>query len=256
MRLLERRWLYRSCRVIHTVSDSLRRHLVELGFSSSRIRAIANGVDAKSFFPGASLAARRQIGIDVDGPTIGVVGRFVASKRHELLLAAFERFSKDWPLAQLLVVGAGGPEYDRVVHSARSGPCANRIHFAGFQENPSPYYRAMDLLVLPSTGEGMSNVALEAMACGVPVLSHASCGAAEILTSGYDGFVANLETPEALAIQLRSILGDAQRLVKIGERARATAVQRFSLAGMVRKYEQLYWNTAQDGYEREYGSLG
>jgi glycosyltransferase involved in cell wall biosynthesis len=171
---------------------------------------------------------------------LGIVGRFAPGKRHDLLLAAFEELSHEWPTAQLLIVGAGGSEYDRVVRLARESPCADRIHLAGFQENPRPWYQAMDVFILPSLVEGMSNAVLEAMACGVPVLSHRSCAASEIFLAGDSGFVADLESSADLAEHLRSILSNPERLTTVGRNARTAVMSRFSLNEMVRQYELLY----------------
>ena len=77
-----------------------------------------------------------------------------------------------------------------------ASPVANRIHMVGFQAEPRLYYQSMDLLVVPSLSEGLSNVVLEAMSCGVPVLGHTACGNAEIITAGKDGILANLKTPQ------------------------------------------------------------
>ena len=244
-RLLQRKALYRCCRKVHTVSNGLREHLIRLGFQADRICAFANGVDTSRFSPEASADARRRLGIDADGPVIGIVARFIATKRHEVLFAAFEDLARDWPHAQLLVVGSGGPEHVRAMALAKASPHANRIHMVGYQENPCPFYRAMDLLVLPSTIEGMSNVVLEAMACGVPALSHTVCGSAEIIESGVNGFLADLRTPEALIRELRMIFSSSEQLKIMGQRARDTVLKRFALAEMVRQFRELYLSTAR-----------
>jgi glycosyltransferase involved in cell wall biosynthesis len=248
-RLLQRRLLYRCCTKVHTVSNDLKQHLIRLGFKRDRICALANGVNTTRYFPGTRTDARRQIGIDVDGPVIGIVARFISSKRHDVLFAAFEALASDWPNAQLLVVGAGGPEHPRITALAKGSPYANRIHMVGYQENPCPFYQAMDLLVLPSIVEGMSNVVLEAMSCGVPALSHTACGSAEVIEEGVNGFLADLQSSDLLIKELRIIFSSPERLKIMGEKARATVLRRFALSEMVRQFRRLYLDVAS-AYDR------
>jgi len=114
----------------------------------------------------------------------------------------------------------------------------------GFQSNPLPYYRAMDLLAVPSIVEGMSNVVLEAMACGVPVLAHNACGNSEMLTHGVDGLVEDLATVENLQQALAATLKNRGQLPLMGEKARENVVSRFSISKMIQNYEDLYRRTA------------
>jgi glycosyltransferase involved in cell wall biosynthesis len=90
----------------------------------------------------------------------------------------------------------------------------------------------------------MSNVVLEAMSCGVPVLGHTACGNAEIITAGKDGILANLKTPKELEAEIINALRDPARLKQIGESARETIVHRFSITTMVQNYSDLYHRVA------------
>lgn len=246
-RLLQmRRRYYRACRQVHTVSHSLRQHLIEHDLPAGKIIALVNGVDTGRFTPAARGAARQQIGLPVAGPVIGIVGRIDQNKRHADLITAFERLGPQLPAAQLLVVGGTGPECERVKQLCQSSPAAARIHFAGFQSEPSPYYQAMDLLASPSFAEGLSNVVLEAMASGVPVLCHDACGNTEVIQHGVDGFVADLTSPDQLAAHLAAILGDEVRLAEVSRQARAKVERDFSMASMVRGYERVYREVAGD----------
>jgi glycosyltransferase involved in cell wall biosynthesis len=243
-RLRQRRFFYRFCRKVHTVSNDLRERLIGLGFEGNRICALANGVDTARFCPADQIDARQRLGLDERGPVIGIVDRFIASKRHHVLLEAFEAFAAESTHAQLLMVGSGGSEQARITELVKTSPHADRIHLAGYRENPWAFYQAMDLLVLPSTIEGMSNTVLEGMACGVPALSHASCGTAEIIESGENGFVSELQTPARLIEQMRMIFSSPERLKLIGRNARETVLNRFALGEMVRQFRQLYLNVA------------
>lgn len=247
-RLRQRQWLYRSCRKVHTVSSGLRRQLLELGLPGPKITVLPNGVDTDNFAPGCPATARNHIGnLPPNAFVLGIVGRFGPFKRHALLIDAFDRLALHQPAAHLLVVGSGGPEEGRVRQRVQASPVARRIHFAGFQDNPRPYYQAMDLLVVPSVNEGMANAVLEAMACGVPVLANSICGNSEMITHGTDGFVAELDTTGKLHAQLEQIVAEAPRLRTIGAAARRTAVERFSLMNMVRYYARLYRELAGHG---------
>jgi glycosyltransferase involved in cell wall biosynthesis len=235
-----RRLLYARCRAIHTVSRGLRDHLVEFGMPGEKILPLVNGVDTTRFQPADKAVARRQIGLPPDGFLIGAVGRLCHNKRFGLLIDAFTNMAGDFPGAQLVLVGGSGPDAEAIRQHARQSPVASRIHLVGSQRRPEPYYQAMDLLVAPSVIEGLSNVVLEAMACGVPVLAHQACGNAEVIRGGVDGFVADLSTAESLCGQMRMILATPLALVEMGCKARQSMVNGFSLAGMANAYADLY----------------
>jgi glycosyltransferase involved in cell wall biosynthesis len=207
---------------------------------SSKIMVIQNGVDTERFVPVDSQKARQQIGLSIDGPVLGIVGRFDLLKRHADLIEAFGQLPEKFCNAQLLVVGEGGSEWERTKQKVNSSLVRDRIHLVGFQSEPRPYYQAMDLLAVPSLVEGLSNVVLEAMACGVPVLAHKACGNAEMIRDGHDGVIANLESMENLRDQLASALANRAHLLEMGNAARQHVQERFSMRRMVENYESIY----------------
>jgi glycosyltransferase involved in cell wall biosynthesis len=239
-RLRQRRKLYRRCAAIHTVSSGQLEELHRLGFSHPRLLSIPNGVDTEHFSPQGKAEARARFGLPADAIAIGLVGRFGPFKRHDVLLRAFAALAVQFPAAHLVFAGAGGSEETRIRELAATSEFRNRIHLIGFQPDPAPCYRALDLLAIPSTNEGMSNAALEAMASGVAVLGNISCGHDQMITSGTDGVIADLSTDAALAQQLSEMLAAPQRLVDMGQSARITVTRRFSMSSMLDAYEQLY----------------
>ena len=99
----------------------------------------------------------------------------------------------------LLVAGGGGELEDDIAFVAQKHSHGHRIHALGFLEDPLSCYQCLDLLVIPSANEGLSNCALEAMSCEVPVLSNLNCGSEELITDGQDGIVREINSPDALA---------------------------------------------------------
>ena len=239
-RLRQRQKLYRRCGAVHTVSTVQLDELHRLGFAHPRLRSIPNGVDTARFSPEGRMEARAALGLPGDAVAIGLVGRFGPYKRHDALLRAFEVLAVRHPAVRLVLVGGGGSEETRIRALAAASAFRDRIHLLGFQADPAPCYRALDLLALPSTNEGMSNAALEAMASGVPVLGNTGCGHEQILTSGQEGLIADLSSDTVLAQHLGEILAAPERLVDMGRAARITVTSRFSLSAMLDAYEQLY----------------
>ncbi len=243
-RLRQRQRLYRCCRKIHTVSESLRRYLIEQGFPAEKITAIINGVDTERFQPVDKAAVRAQLGLPAEGRFIGIVGRFDPNKKHLLLIEAFNQLAARLPDARLVIVGDKGAEKEKIHAAAQASAVRDRIHLAGFQPNPAPWYQALDLLAAPSIFEGLSNAVLEAMACGVPCLAHTACGNAEVITSGMDGYLAALDSRDTLAAELHRVLAGAAELARVGTRARARVTQDFSLDAMAANYARLYREVA------------
>jgi len=238
-RLWQRRLFFHSARKVHTVSDSLREYFVDLGFPPKKLISIINGVNTRRFSPGNLDSAKNKLGIPSGAPVIGIVGRLITSKRHQLLIGAFEDASKKIKGMHLLIVGAGGAEENAVKKRASSSPLSSNIHLAGFQDEPAVYYRAMDLLTCPSTVEGLSNAVLEAMACGTPALAHNACGT-EVIDHGKDGLLTDLSTTPLLSAAVAGAITDRTRLTSLGARARHKVEKQFSLGVMADTYADVY----------------
>jgi len=240
-RLWQRKLLYRACNRVHTVSESLRRDLITWGFSASKITSVTNGVDTDRFQPVEDKKlSRRVLGLPESGVLLGMAGRFSEFKEHMLLLNAFDRLCGDDADLHLLLVGAGGTEEASVMARVKDSPFTNRIHVVGHQEQPEHFYQVMDLMVFPSTHEGLSNAVLESMACGVPVLASDACGNDEAITNEENGFLEAIDTVEKLSDAVTRILEDSHALETTGNKARQHMLENFSIDSMVDGYSQLY----------------
>lgn len=241
-RRLQRRLLFGLCRQVHVVSSSVKENLRELGLDpGGRILATPNGVDSIRHCPAPDMgAAKAALGFAPDDIVVGIVGRLVALKRHPLLFEALSLLAEEMPRLRLLVVGDGGADREQIIQQMKTHPHADRILWAGHQNNLPPYYQAMDLLASTSEIEGLSNAVLEAMACAVPVLAHSACGNAEVIRAGENGFLDDLRDAATLAAALRSALADVGTLRSRGAAARQTVLADWSMDAMARIYRRLY----------------
>lgn len=240
-RWLMRHALHRCCHTVHTVSEGLRQTLLSEGFKPRRMVAVVNGVDCMRFQPPQDkAAAKAHLHLAPDTMVLGIVGRFVALKRHQLLLDALRPLMAEDPRIHLLVLGDHGDERENILRAMTEHPFAARIHWLGMRSDVAPCYQAMDLLVAPSEIEGLSNAVLEAMACGVPTLAHAACGNSEAITHGENGFLHDIADAPSLTAALREAVTDSSRLKRISDQARARAIGDFSIEAMAAGYLHLY----------------
>ena len=178
--------------------------------------------------------------MDGDDIVVGIVGRLVALKRHELLFGALELLSGRFPRLKVLVVGDGGADRERLIDLMKNHRCADRIVWAGHQNDLVPWYQAMDLLAAPSEIEGLSNAVLEGMAAGLPVIAHVACGNAEVIRDGVSGYLRNIQTSSGLAQDSERVLGDRDQLSRCGNAARGTVEKDYSMEAMERAYHRMY----------------
>jgi glycosyltransferase involved in cell wall biosynthesis len=245
---LQRKLLYRLCAKIHTVGYSMTRQLDELKLSKMPVLTLQNGVDTRLFKPCMDKGQVRKELLDLPKGffIIGVFGRFGPYKRHEFLLDAFARAGEKLPDLHLLVVGDGGDRERMVLNKIQCHPFRSRIHAVGYKTDPVPYYQCLDLLLLPSENEGLSNCALEAMACGVPVLTNQNCGSEDLILHGVDGFVRPLVSAGDLVDSLSDIFArGVLALEDISIMARKKMESDFSLNSMANNYRQAYQDLAR-----------
>jgi glycosyltransferase involved in cell wall biosynthesis len=240
----QRRLLYRFADCVFAVSQGQVRQMQALGHHPRGLRAMLNGVNCSRFHPPADgrAAARARLGLPAyGGRWLGMVARFSPAKRHADLIAAFEQAGAAHPDLRLVLVGDGGPAKAAALERFEFSPLRSRMHWAGFQQDTVPWYQAMDALVLPSVSEGLPNAALEAMACGLPLVANDACGVDEVAVSGEHGWIASLRTVPLLAGALERVASaDQAALDRMGAAARRHVEAHFSLDAMVRRYDEMF----------------
>ena len=247
LKIAARRLLYRCCAAVHTVSAGQRDELRACRLAHPRLLALINGVDTQRFHPADRRKAREHLGLPRDAVIAGLVARYGAFKRHAALVEAFEQLADQHPQLRLVFVGDGGPEKESVQRQVAASPYSSRILLAGHQSNPVPWYQSMNFLVVPSINEGLSNATLEAMACGVPVLSNDICGSRELLGENEAGKVCDLSEIEKVAAELAAFLSmPSEAREALGKAGRARAETRFSWQGMAAAYSQAFMDCARD----------
>lgn len=153
-----------------TVGEPLRDRVVGLGIAPERVGVFARGVDRQRFAPGDGIAARHRLGLPVDRPIALWVGRMVPVKGLDVLLAAWPMVTRDGEPPLLVLAGDG--EHREGLELAAT-PLGARVRFVGPIGHAAlaEWYRAADLVVLPSRSEGVPNVLLEGLACGTPFVA-------------------------------------------------------------------------------------
>ncbi len=163
------------------VSRDLARRVVELGADPGRVHVVYNGVDEQVFHPGDRGQARTRLGLDPLRPLLLYVGNLLPVKGPDVLVEACARLAAEGREFDLHIVGRG-PSREPLARRAAELGLAGRVRFHGVVAHGElpDWFRASDLLVLPSRSEGVPNVLLEAAACGTPVVASDVGGVPEV----------------------------------------------------------------------------
>jgi D-inositol-3-phosphate glycosyltransferase len=226
------------------------------GALRSRIRVVPGGVDTSVFRPFPMEAARALLGLG-PGKLVLFVGRIQQLKGIDLLLRAFAQLMAAWPdgdLPRLVVVGGRNPadgadpealEMERLRILARELGVQDRVTFQGAVPHSllPTYYSAADLVVVPSLYESFGLVALEAMACGAPVVASRVGGLQWTVQDGRSGFLVRRRDPRLFAAAMRLVLEDEALRTSLSREAVQVA-SGFSWASAAERTLQLYGELA------------
>ena len=213
-------------------SASLRAQAIALHLApESKLRLLGegstHGVDSMQFCPGPS-HVRAQLKIPREAPLVGFVGRLTRDKGLPELVEAFHQILRAEPSAHLLLVGWFDAAEDALSSSLRlriqNQP---RIHCTGLVRDTAPYYRAMDVMVLPTWREGFPNVVLEAAATGIPVVTTVSTGARDSVVPEVTGLLIQPGHAEAICEAVLKIVRDPSRKRSMGQAARAWVLEHY-----------------------------
>ncbi len=225
-----RRWLFRGTRWI-AKSDEIARNLES--YAPGLVYRIPNGVDTEAFRP-----AERGINTI---PIAVFVGRLERPKRLDILLAAWQQLAVP---ADLLVAGDG--TLRRLLQEQAQKLGLHDVKFLGNREDVHEILREADVFVLPSEREGMPNVLLEAMSCGLACVA-SGVGAVPELLGGGVGVMVPPGDAKALANALSNLLSNPAMRAEMGRQARARVLERYGLVSVAQQVEEIYYRAIQIG---------
>ncbi|MEJ7845731.1 MAG: glycosyltransferase [Acidimicrobiales bacterium] len=224
--------------------------LVELyGADPARVELVPPGVLHAFFSPGDQGGARAALGLDPSVPVLLFVGRIQPLKGLDVAVRALAEITRTRPDALLVVVG-GASGVDGGAEVARVGEIVDHLGLAGNVRYVSPqphhllstYYRAADVAVVPSRSESFGLVALEAAACGTPVVAAAVGGLRTLVDDGVTGWLVEGRDPSAFAARIEAVLADPALAAAMSSAA----------AERARRYT---WSTTAARLRRLYGDL-
>lgn len=240
-------WAYRifACRVI-CVSEASRRRCEAAGIAADALRVVHDGVDADRIDSGARTRGRQTLQLDEAAVAVLTVASLQECKGHRHLLRAFARVRRQIPAAQLFLAGEGSELASLQALAAQLG-IAEQVHWLGYRSDVPDLIHACDLLVLPSTEEGLGSSLIDGMLASRPIVASATGGIPELLGPNKEGHpMARLvppANPEALAAAMLAALGDGAddggRCRRAEARARHELLASKMVARTIAVYEQL-----------------
>jgi glycosyltransferase involved in cell wall biosynthesis len=215
---------------IFSVSESLKHHVVALGADADKIQRIGNGVDTDKFYPVDKQIARQQLNLPGDAKVLISVGGLVDRKGFHRVIDVLPALVKQTPNLIYLIVGGPSPEgniSERLQQQVSGLGLTQHVRFLGAL--PSDQLKTplsvSDVFVLSTANEGWANVFLEAMACGLPVITTDVGGNAEVVNDEALGTIVSFGDSQALQTALSAALAKTWDKVKIIKYAEANAWQ-------------------------------
>lgn len=242
-RIRHERMVVRRADAVVTASDH-ERGLLERYYAAdpARMRTIPCGVDLELFHPRDRAASRAALGLPADAPVVLWVGRLERLKGVDILLSAAAQLGR--PDLTLLLVGGddrAAPLRAELEAQAAAEGISAQIRFTGavpHAELPR-YYSAADVCVVPSYYESFGLVAVEAMACGTPVIASRVGGLASTVTDGVNGYLIPWRCPEPFAEKLAVLLGNPELRANFSRAARRS-VERYRWRSVALSVSRLY----------------
>lgn len=233
------RWLYhrinRCFSTIIAASSAVRESLIESGVDEKLVRVVYSGVDLSRFEGSARATLRREIGIPESAVALGMVANLNPVKDHETVLRALAILHRSGRPAHLILAGEGDLE-GPLRSQAGELELQSFVHFLGRRSDIPAVLDAMDVFVLASRTEGLSNALLEAMAAGKPAVATSVGGNPEVVVQDSTGLLVPPGNAAGLAEALGRLYSEQPLRGRMGLAARQRVAEAFSLDKMVSDY--------------------
>lgn len=243
------RWAASHSVSITVCSRDLADRLTAVGVDHRRIEVIPYGVDVDFFAPShRGSEAGRMLSFDPPGPVVVAVGRLVAKKGFDVLVDAMQHAPKD---TQLVIAGAGDMS-STLEMRAREHGVGSRVHMMGDvdRDQVRELLLSADVVAVPSVVDangnvdGLPNVLLEAMACGVAVVASKVAGIPDVIEPGHNGLLVAPGDAEELGSAIAALLSNGTARRDLGRNARSTIENSYGWSSCVDRYERILTSAA------------
>ncbi|MBT3367965.1 MAG: glycosyltransferase [Nitrospina sp.] len=210
--------------------------------NESKLLLIYNGVDTRLFTEALSCGkdTRQELGLKKTTKVVIVIANLIPYKGHSDLLRAAKEIVERFPDVVFLLVGEDRGIQRTLEQDAAKLGIAQSVRFLGQQDNIPKLLTVSDVSALPSHEEGFSNVILESMAAGLPVVATNVGGNGEAVLDGITGWLIPPEDPKALAAKIIDLLIDPKKATKWGKRGRERVNRMFTVKKMAAAHIDLY----------------
>ena len=210
------------------------------GISERKIKYIANGKKIENYeITKKKEEVRKELGFNPNQIIITFTGRLVWYKGQEYLIKAFELVHTQYPHTLLILVGSGNKEKElkKLVQTLH---LENAVRFLGARNDISLILKATDIFVSPSLRDGMPGVIMEAMASGLPVIATNADGSKDLIKDNVNGLLVPVKNSSLITQKIIDLIKDKKKTRELGENAKKTIAQEFTVEEMVEKYTNLY----------------
>lgn len=240
------------------IIDELMTHEV----SSGKIVPIPNSVDTTKFLPvdpEKKFLLRQKLGIIQNERVAIFTGRLVTYKGLPLLLRVWKKIQHEYSDISLLLLGSGGLDIHNCENDLKKFVNANKlggsVHFIGSVDNVQEYLQASDIFVFPSENEAFPLSLIEAMACGLPVISTSAGGIKDVLENGINGLVIKSGDGQQLYDAISCLITDVTQANYLGRAALRSIRHKYSVDSVTNEYIKLFGHISKlDG--EEFSSVG
>jgi glycosyltransferase involved in cell wall biosynthesis len=245
------RWLFnRAVDGVAAISPAVAQALARSGVARDRIAMIPSGVDCERFRPPDASErdrARRELGLAAQEIAVGTAGMLERRKGQHLLIEALAllrggeagcAIAADTPMR--CFIAGGGALADAIAAEIRALGLDDSIRMLGMMEDPRGLLWALDIFAMPSLQEGLGVAALEAMACGLPVIASATGGLAEAVENGRTGVHVPVGDSRAIASAIAQLAAHPELRATMGAAGRERAIANYGMKGMARGTLELY----------------
>jgi glycosyltransferase involved in cell wall biosynthesis len=229
------------------ISPDVATELTDADVPAERIHPIPNGVDTARFVPAAlsaKEALRRELGLEDACGVVVYTGRLVSYKGLPVLLRVWPAILREHPAARLLLVGGGGLDIhdceQELKDYVRANGLEHSVVFTGNVQNVPDYLRAADVFAFPTENEAFGSSLVEAMCCGLAVVTTPVGAISTIVEVGQNGLLVRPRDAAQLEAAVDRLLSDRALAARLGTAARATVLERYSASRVAGEYAELF----------------